>query len=162
MGHLPSWADSGDHGHAPPSLRCILGGKVADMSLFPVCFRGPVTGGGREGWPPPSPLFQDAHGLLRLVGDEPVQLGSPRADYSREAAPVALRRKLVFPSCALSPPLGAESSLLVPRGAVGQRGPHCVRGGLALHPSLGKHDSLANGVGFRSQQVWEGFPWLPW
>lgn len=55
--------------------------------------------------------------------------------------------------------LRAESSLLVPRGAVGPTVSGVVR--LTLRPPLSKDDSLVNGRGFRPSQVWEGFPWLP-
>lgn len=63
---------------------------------------------------------------------------------------------LVLPSCALGPPLGAESS----PGAT-----WCCRcivpavSGVVGH--LHKDDFLADGQGFSSSQLSGGFPWLP-
>lgn len=64
------------------------------------------------------PLFQDAHGLSRPLGNEPVRLGSSRADCGVEAAQRLLCGSW---SCPAVPRAlhWVPSPLLVPHGAVG-------------------------------------------
>lgn len=76
------------------------------------------------------------------MGDEPIRFGSACAAYGREAALLAPVWKLVLPQ------LSAESSLLVPRGAVG---PHCLRGGASDSlPSSQKRGLPGKWTGFQA------------